>query len=108
MRLLHVIDAPTVTSGSDAEEADERTKPKSDEEIIEAADQSAESEAEAQAEADLEVAQRKATRTDGHTDGYQRRRRQRRDPQWTTIAEPATMSTADTRPLCGDRQSGRP
>ncbi|MPW15932.1 RNB domain-containing ribonuclease [Paraburkholderia sp. CNPSo 3157] len=45
VRPLHVLDAPTVTSG--AEEEDE-----GDEEIIDAADASAESEAEAQAEAD--------------------------------------------------------
>jgi exoribonuclease-2 len=49
VRLLHVLDAPTVTSGSEAEEADE-----SEEEIIDAADESAEGEAEAQAEAELE------------------------------------------------------
>jgi exoribonuclease II len=49
VRLLHVLDAPTVTSGAEAEEADE-----ADEEIIDAADESAESEAEAQAEADLD------------------------------------------------------
>jgi exoribonuclease-2 len=53
VRLLHVLDAPTVTSGAEAEEADEN---ESDEEIIDAADESAESEAEAQAEADLDGA----------------------------------------------------
>ncbi|WP_027213195.1 ribonuclease catalytic domain-containing protein [Burkholderia sp. WSM2232] len=47
VRLLHVLDAPTVTSGSEAEEADEGE----DDEIVEASDESAESEAEAQAEA---------------------------------------------------------
>ncbi|SEJ71543.1 ribonuclease catalytic domain-containing protein [Paraburkholderia diazotrophica] len=52
VRPLHVLDAPTVTSG--AEEEDE-----GDEEIIDAADASAESEAEAQAEADT------ATNTEG-------------------------------------------
>ncbi|MEM5438472.1 ribonuclease catalytic domain-containing protein [Paraburkholderia diazotrophica] len=52
VRPLHVLDAPTVTSG--AEEEDE-----GDEEIIDAADASAESEAEAQAEADT------ATNADG-------------------------------------------
>jgi exoribonuclease-2 len=46
VRLLHVLDAPTVTSGTEAEEADE-----GDDEIIDAADDSAEGEAEAQAEA---------------------------------------------------------
>jgi exoribonuclease-2 len=49
VRLLHVLDAPTVTSGSEAEEADE-----GDEEIIDVAEESAEGEAEAQAEADLD------------------------------------------------------
>jgi exoribonuclease II len=49
VRLLHVLDAPTVTSGSEAEEADE-----GEEEIIDVADESAEGEAEAQAEADLD------------------------------------------------------
>jgi exoribonuclease-2 len=53
VRLLHVLDAPTVTSGAEAEEADEN---EGDEEIIDAADESAESEAEAQAEADLDGA----------------------------------------------------
>jgi len=53
VRLLHVLDAPTVTSGNEAEEADEN---EGDEEIIDAADESAESEAEAQAEADLDGA----------------------------------------------------
>ncbi|MFM0693330.1 exoribonuclease-2 [Paraburkholderia sp. GV068] len=47
VRLLHVLDAPTVTSGSEADEGEE-------EEIVEASDESAESEAEAQAEADAE------------------------------------------------------
>jgi len=49
VRLLHVLDAPTVTSGSEAEEADE-----GEEEIIDVAEESAEGEAEAQAEADLD------------------------------------------------------
>jgi exoribonuclease-2 len=49
VRLLHVLDAPTVTSGSEAEEADE-----GEEEIIDAPDESAEGEAEAQAEAELD------------------------------------------------------
>jgi exoribonuclease-2 len=52
VRLLHVLDAPSVTSGSEAEEADEGEE--SEEEIIETADESAEGEAEAQAEADLD------------------------------------------------------
>ncbi|MDE1183266.1 RNB domain-containing ribonuclease [Paraburkholderia sp.] len=53
VRPLHVLDAPVVSSGAEAEaeEADE-----SDEEVIDAADASAESEAEAQAEADLDNA----------------------------------------------------
>ena len=46
VRLLHVLDAPTVTSGSETEEADE-----SEEELVDAADASAQSEAEAEAEA---------------------------------------------------------
>jgi exoribonuclease II len=53
VRLLHVLDAPTVTSGSEAEEADEADEGE-EEEIVEASDESAESEAEAQAEADAE------------------------------------------------------
>jgi len=44
VRLLNVIDAPTVTSGTEEEE-------EAEEEIVDAADESAESEAEAQAEA---------------------------------------------------------
>jgi exoribonuclease-2 len=51
VRLLHVLDAPAVTSGGEAEEADE-----GDEEIIDASDDSAEGEAEAQAEAELDGA----------------------------------------------------
>jgi exoribonuclease-2 len=46
VRKLHVLDAPTVASGTEAEEADE-----GEEELLDAADDSAESEAEAQAEA---------------------------------------------------------
>ncbi|GAB6847618.1 MULTISPECIES: RNB domain-containing ribonuclease [Paraburkholderia] len=46
VRMLRVLDAPTVTSGAEAEEESE------DEELIEATDASAESEAEALAEAD--------------------------------------------------------
>lgn len=53
VRLMHVLDAPTVTSGSEAEEADEADEGE-EEEIVEASDESAESEAEAQAEADAE------------------------------------------------------
>jgi exoribonuclease-2 len=52
VRLLHVLDAPTVTSGSEAEEADDGDD--SEEDIIDAADESAEAEAEAQAEAELD------------------------------------------------------
>jgi len=56
VRLLHVLDAPTVTSGSEAEEADEADEADEgeEEEIVEASDESAEREAEAQAEADAE------------------------------------------------------
>jgi exoribonuclease-2 len=49
VRLLHVLDAPTVTSGGEVEEADD-----GEDEIIDAADASAEGEAEAQAEANLD------------------------------------------------------
>jgi len=49
VRLLHVLDAPTVTSGAEEEE-------EAEEEIIDAPDESAESEAEAQAEADTAAA----------------------------------------------------
>ncbi|MBC8737883.1 RNB domain-containing ribonuclease [Paraburkholderia sp. UCT31] len=48
VRLLHVLDAPTVTSGGEAEEGEDE----SEEELLEASDDSAESEAEAEAEAD--------------------------------------------------------
>ncbi|WP_206999316.1 ribonuclease catalytic domain-containing protein [Trinickia mobilis] len=47
VRLLHVVDAPAVTSGEQAEEEEDEV-----EELIDAADESAESEAETQAEAD--------------------------------------------------------
>ncbi|MBN3764863.1 RNB domain-containing ribonuclease [Burkholderia sp. Ac-20365] len=50
VRLLHVVDAPTVTSGTEEEE-------EAEEEIIDATDESAESEAEAQAEADTAPAE---------------------------------------------------
>jgi exoribonuclease II len=50
VRLLHVLDAPQVTSGTDTAEADEAEE--GEEELIDAADDSAESEAEARAEAD--------------------------------------------------------
>ncbi|ALL64034.1 Exoribonuclease II [Paraburkholderia caribensis MBA4] len=50
VRPLHVLDAPTVTSGAEEEE-------EAEEEIIDAADESAESEAEAQAEADSAAAE---------------------------------------------------
>ncbi|CAB3763635.1 ribonuclease catalytic domain-containing protein [Paraburkholderia humisilvae] len=53
VRLVHVLDAPSVTSGADVEEADDS---EGAEEVIDAADESAESEAEAQAEADLDGA----------------------------------------------------
>ncbi|MBB5466267.1 exoribonuclease-2 [Paraburkholderia sp. CI2] len=48
VRLLHVLDAPTVTSGGEAEEGEDE----GEEELLEASDDSAESEAEAEAEAD--------------------------------------------------------
>ncbi|MBC8730347.1 ribonuclease catalytic domain-containing protein [Paraburkholderia sp. UCT2] len=48
VRLLHVLDAPTVTSGAEAEEGEDE----SEEELLDASDDSAESEAEAEAEAD--------------------------------------------------------
>jgi exoribonuclease-2 len=46
VRMLHVLDAPTVASGTEAEEADE-----GEEALLDAADDSAETEAEAEAEA---------------------------------------------------------
>ena len=49
VRMLHVLDAPTVTSGAEAQEADEADE--GEEELIDAADDSAESEAEAAAQA---------------------------------------------------------
>ncbi|MGF6776552.1 ribonuclease catalytic domain-containing protein [Paraburkholderia sp. GAS334] len=53
VRLLHVLDAPQVTSGTGAAEAEEVDEAdEGEEELIDAADDSAESEAEAQAEAD--------------------------------------------------------
>jgi exoribonuclease-2 len=63
VRLLHVLDAPTVTSGSEAEEADE-----GEEEIIDVADESAEGEAEVQAEADLDGAAAEAGDAETGTD----------------------------------------
>ncbi|MBB5457405.1 ribonuclease catalytic domain-containing protein [Paraburkholderia sp. Cpub6] len=48
VRLLHVLDAPTVTSGGEAEEGEDE----GEEELLDASDDSAESEAEAEAEAD--------------------------------------------------------
>ena len=50
VRKLHVLDAPTVTSGAEAEEADEADE--GEEELLDAADDSAQSEAEAEAEAE--------------------------------------------------------
>ncbi|WOD17565.1 ribonuclease catalytic domain-containing protein [Paraburkholderia kirstenboschensis] len=65
VRLLHVLDAPTVTSGAEADEADEADEAEEgEEEIVEASDESAESEAEAQAEADVDGAAGGATSTD--------------------------------------------
>ena len=49
VRMLHVLDAPTVTRGAAAQEADEADE--GEEELIDAADDSAESEAEAAAQA---------------------------------------------------------
>ena len=49
VRMLHVLDAPTVTSGAEAQEADEADE--GEEELIDATDDSAESEAEAAAQA---------------------------------------------------------
>jgi exoribonuclease II len=56
VRMLRVLDAPVVTSGAEAEEAE-------DEELIEATDQSAESEAEALAESDAPAAEGEAEGT---------------------------------------------
>ncbi|MCX4165608.1 MULTISPECIES: ribonuclease catalytic domain-containing protein [Paraburkholderia] len=54
VRLLQVLDAPTVASGTEAEEVEEADEEdeESGKDIVDAADESAESEAEAQAEAD--------------------------------------------------------
>ncbi|MEM5343899.1 ribonuclease catalytic domain-containing protein [Paraburkholderia azotifigens] len=73
VRLLHVIDAPTVTSGTEEEE-------EADEEIIDAADQSAESEAEAQAEADTNA----AGAAEGEAEGGQRADQQNDSTQHAT------------------------
>ncbi|MFM0496814.1 RNB domain-containing ribonuclease [Paraburkholderia caledonica] len=65
VRLLHVLDAPTVTSGAEADEADDADEAEEgEEEIVEASDESAESEAEAQAEADVDGAESGATSAD--------------------------------------------
>jgi exoribonuclease-2 len=53
VRMLHVLDAPTVTSGTEAEEAEEADE--GEEELLDAADDSAASEAEAEAEAGTEA-----------------------------------------------------
>jgi exoribonuclease-2 len=52
VRMLHVLDAPTVTSGTEAEEVEEADE--SEAELLDAADDSAESEAEAGTEAGAE------------------------------------------------------
>lgn len=65
VRLLHVLDAPTVTSGAEADEADDADEAEEgEEEIVEASDESAESEAEAQAEADVDGAESGASSAD--------------------------------------------
>ncbi|MBT2794884.1 ribonuclease catalytic domain-containing protein [Paraburkholderia strydomiana] len=65
VRLLHVLDAPTVTSGAEADEADDADEAEEgEEEIVEASDESAESEAEAQAEADVNGAESGASSAD--------------------------------------------
>jgi exoribonuclease II len=61
VRMLRVLDAPVVTSGAEAEEAE-------DEELIEATDQSAESEAEALAESDAPASEGESEGT-GEPDG---------------------------------------
>jgi exoribonuclease-2 len=53
VRMLHVLDAPTVTSGTEAEEAEEADE--GEEELLDAADDSAASEVEAEAEAGTEA-----------------------------------------------------
>jgi exoribonuclease-2 len=53
VRMLHVLDAPTVTSGTEPEEAEEADE--GEEELLDAADDSAKSEAEAEAEAGTEA-----------------------------------------------------
>ncbi|MGY6255628.1 ribonuclease catalytic domain-containing protein [Paraburkholderia caledonica] len=65
VRLLHVLDAPTVTSGAEADEADDTDEAEEgEEELVEASDESAESEAEAQAEADVDGAESGASSAD--------------------------------------------
>jgi len=65
VRLLHVLDAPTVTSGAEADEADDADEAEEgEEEIVEASDERAESEAEAQAEADVDGAESGASSAD--------------------------------------------
>jgi exoribonuclease-2 len=53
VRMLHVLDAPTVSSGTEAEEAEEADE--GEEELLDAADDSAASEVEAEAEASTEA-----------------------------------------------------
>ncbi|SEB24646.1 ribonuclease catalytic domain-containing protein [Paraburkholderia sartisoli] len=67
VRLLHVLDAPQVTSGADTAEADEADE--GEEELIDAADDSAESEAEAQAEADDADSADDGERVEGEDEG---------------------------------------
>jgi exoribonuclease-2 len=67
VRLLHVLDAPTVTSGTEADETDESDE--GEEEIVEASDESAESEAEAQAEAQAAGDDDGATGGEGEGEG---------------------------------------
>jgi len=70
VRLLHVLDAPTVTSGAEADEADDADEAEEgEEEIVEASDESAESEAEAQAEADVDGAESGASSADSADNG---------------------------------------
>jgi exoribonuclease-2 len=69
VRLVRVLDAPAVTSGAEAEEADDN---EADEDIVDAPDASAESEAEAQAEAESDGAPSEDAAQAGEGDGANR------------------------------------
>ena len=94
VRQLHVLDAPTVTSGGEVEEADEGDE--GDEEIIDAPDESAEGEAEAQAEARPEAGMAPPT-TQPACRGRRRRRQGRERCRRPAHCGAGTMSATETR-----------